>query len=71
MHIRILISHHMCLLTSFISRLDIKALIDYYIVCVNYGIVFILNDLLHLITGGELSSKQNKFFLGLGFPTFG
>ena len=36
---------------TFLSRLDIKILIDNFIACVNYGVVFTLNDLLCQITG--------------------
>ena len=58
MHISIFISHHICLLTSFVSHLDIKALTVNCIVRVNYGVVFILNDLLYLITGMMTGALQ-------------
>ena len=56
MHISIFISHHICLLTSL--DLDIKALTVNCIVRVNYGVVFILNDLLYLITGMMTGALQ-------------
>ena len=45
------------------SCLDIKALIGNYIVCVNYGVVFILNDLLYLITGEEFKALMKPLIL--------
>ena len=63
MHIRIFISHHKCLLTFFVSYLDIKALTDHSIDCVNYGDVFILNDLLYLISGGKTKKDKAKKLL--------
>ena len=63
LHIRIFIFHHKCLLTFFVSYLEIKALTDHYIDCVNYGDVFILNDLLYLISGGKTKKDKAKKLL--------
>ena len=50
-HIYVYQGIHICLLTSFVTSLDIKALTDNCFACVNYGIVFVLNAL-YLITSG-------------------